>query len=75
MPFDPEGTEPGSSPTPYNPNTIHLKCPRDNCASTMATELTPKDPSNPGGVPHSRTYQCTKCQWTWSLNTGGFVNF
>jgi hypothetical protein len=77
--FDPAGTAPGlaNKAEADKQNIIHMKCRSEmQCDSIQAVEIVIGGANNPiAGKPHYRTYQCIKCQHTWTVNTGGYAGF
>jgi hypothetical protein len=76
--FDPAGTAPGltNRAEAKKQNVIHMKCRSGmGCDSVQVVEVVVGGSNNPTlGKPHYRTYQCIKCQHTWTVNTGGFAD-
>ena len=77
--FDPAGTAPGlaNQASVNQQKIIHMKCRSSmECDSVQAVEIIVGGANNPTmGKPHHRTYQCIKCQHTWTVNTGGYAGF
>lgn len=77
--FDPVGTTPGlaNKAEVNRKNVFHMKCLSNmGCDSVQAVEIVIGGANNPiAGKPHYRTYQCIKCQHTWTVNTGGYAGF
>jgi len=70
---DQTGTKPGLATSTKPEKVLNLKCPAHGCKSLTAFEITVVNP-NARVASHARTYQCTKCNTTWSLQVGGHID-
>lgn len=66
MPIDPTGTSPQAVPQVNDPEELNMKCKQ--CPSITAIEV--KYPGQGG----RRLYRCVKCNFTWGLNVGGYLD-
>lgn len=74
--LDPSGTTPGLAPASEpKPKTFNMRCKVEKCDSMEVVEITPKLSIENAGAPSVRTYRCVKCNYTWTIPVGGFVNF
>ena len=69
MPVDPTGTKPGLQHQVEEPKVHNMRCKNKDCDSMQVSEL--NVPGNAG----RHIYRCIKCNTTWSVTTGGGVEF
>ena len=69
MPIDPTGTKPGVTPQVKEPQKHNMKCRNKDCPSIEVVEMMIP------GMAGRHVYRCVKCNLTWSVATGGSVDF
>lgn len=69
--FDTGGVRPGLTPDTPKEKVINLKCRNEHCDSFEAMEIQLTAPSHHG----QRLYRCKKCNHSWGVSLGGYLDF